>query len=141
MADLDPLIRLRRYTVDEKQKFLSALYREAENLIAKRKALSDQLDHERELARAEGSPDSISFFGRYAENVRKKLGKFDENIRKMEDRIQGAQEDMRAAFAELKKIEIIKRKRQDREQRERDNKEAKELDAVAIEGFRRREDQ
>jgi flagellar FliJ protein len=140
MADLDPLIRLRRYTVDEKQKFLSALYREAENLINKRKALADQLEHEKELAKAEGSPDSISFFGRYAENVRKKLGKFDEHIKKMENRIEGAQEDMRAAFAELKKVEIIKQKRIEREQQAQDHKESRELDEIAIDGFRRKEE-
>ncbi len=140
MADLDPLIRLRRYTVDEKQKFLSALYREAENLINKRNELAAQLEREKELAKAEGSPDSISFFGRYAENVRKKLGKFDEHIKKMENRIEGAQEDMRAAFAELKKVEIIKRKRQEREQEKQDHKESQALDEVAIEGFRRREE-
>lgn len=140
MADLDPLIRLRRYTVDEKQKFLSALYREAENLINKRNELAAQLEREKELAKAEGSPDSISFFGRYAENVRKKLGKFDEHIKKMENRIEGAQEDMRAAFAELKKVEIIKRKRQEREQEKQDHKESQALDEIAIEGFRRREE-
>lgn len=140
MADLDPLIRLRRYTVDEKQKFLSALYREAENLINKRNELAAQLEREKELAKAEGSPDSISFFGRYAENVRKKLGKFDELIKKMENRIEGAQEDMRAAFAELKKVEIIKRKRQEREQEKQDHKESQALDEIAIEGFRRREE-
>lgn len=141
MTNLDPLIRLRRYTVDEKQKFLSALYREAENLMQKRKALADQLDHERELARADESPDAILLFGRYAENVRKKLVKFDESIKRMESRIEGAQEDMRAAFAELKKVQIIKRQREDREKAEQDAKESRALDDIAIEGFRRKEEQ
>lgn len=139
MANLDPLIRLRRYTVDEKQKFLTALYREAENLISKRQALIDQLDHERELARGDTAPDAIINFGLYADNVRKKISKFNENIQKMENRIEGAQEDMRAAFAELKKVEIIKREREDREQKKQDDKEAQALDDIAIEGFRRKE--
>ncbi len=140
MADLNPLIRLRRYTVDEKQKFLSALYREAENLIQKRKILQDQLDHERELARADESPDAILLFGRYAENVRKKLERFDLGIQKMESRIAGAQEDMRAAFAELKKVEIIKDQRDAREKKSQDEKESRALDDIAIDGFRRRQD-
>lgn len=138
MSDLDPLIRLRRHTVDEKQKFLSALYREAENLIQKRNALQNQLDTERELARADDAPDSILLFGRYAENVRKKLEKFDEGIARMESRIEGAREDMRAAFAELKKVEIIKEQREVREKKEQDDKESRTLDEIAIDGFRRK---
>lgn len=78
-------------------------------------------------------------FGLYADNVRKKIAKFDENIKKMENRIEGAQEDMRIAFAELKKIQIIKRQREEREQKKQDDKEAQALDDIAIEGFRRKE--
>ncbi len=140
MADLDPLIRLRRYTIDEKQKFLSALYREAENLISKRQVLIDQLESERELARGDTAPDAVILFGLYADNVRKKISQFNENIKKMEHRIEGAQEDMRVAFAELKKVQIIKRKRDEREQQKQDDKESQELDDIAIEGFRRKED-
>ena len=139
MADLDPLIRLRRYTIDEKQKFLSALYREAENLISKRQVLIDQLEAERELARGDTAPDAVILFGLYADNVRKKISQFNENIKKMENRIEGAQEDMRVAFAELKKVQIIKRKREEREQQKQDNKESQALDDIAIEGFRRKE--
>lgn len=139
MADLDPLIRLRRYTIDEKQKFLSALYREAENLISKRQVLIDQLEAEKELARGDTAPDAVILFGLYADNVRKKISQFNENIKKMENRIEGAQEDMRIAFAELKKVQIIKRKREEREQQKQDDKESQALDDIAIEGFRRKE--
>ena len=139
MADLDPLIRLRRYTIDEKQKFLAALYREAENLMNKKQILVDQLEREKELAREDTAPDAVIMFGLYADNVRKKIAKFDENIRKMESRIEGAQEDMRVAFAELKKVQIIKRQREEREQKKQDQKESQALDDIAIEGFRRKE--
>lgn len=139
MADLDPLIRLRRYAIDEKQKFLAALYREAENLISKKQMLVDQLEQEKELARGDTAPDAVIMFGLYADNVRKKIAKFDENIKKMEHRIEGAQEDMRVAFAELKKIQIIKRQREEHEQKKQDDKESQALDDIAIEGFRRKE--
>ena len=86
MTDLDPLIRLRRHTVEEKQKFLSALYREAELLEAKKRSLEDQLDNEKKIALAQGTPDASADYGRYAENVRKKIGKFAEALKKMENR-------------------------------------------------------
>ena len=58
MADLDPLIRLRKHIVDEKQKILSTLYREAENLENKKKAMLDQVEHERKLVEDGSSPEA-----------------------------------------------------------------------------------
>lgn len=140
MADLNGLIRLRRYTVEEKQKLLSALYREAEALIAKRRMLEDQLEHERIVAMNEGTPDASADYGRYAENVRKKIAKFNEGIKKIELKIDVAQEDVRAAFADMKKVQIVQRTRDEEAQKEQDTKEASALDDIALEGFRRKED-
>lgn len=137
MANLYGLIRLRRYTVEEKQKLLSSLYREAEALIAERRALEDQLEREREIAMSEATPDASADYGRYAENVRKKIGKFNEGIRKIEVKIDVAQEDVRAAFADMKKVQIVQRTREEEEQRAQDEKESATLDDIAIEGFRR----
>jgi flagellar FliJ protein len=140
MADLYGLIRLRRYTVEEKQKLLSALYREAEALIAKRRMLENQLEHERIVAMNEGTPDASADYGRYAENVRKKISKFNEGIKKIELKIDVAQEDVRAAFAEMKKVQIVQRTRDDEEQKEQDAKDASVLDDIALEGFRRKDE-
>lgn len=140
MAGLHGLIRLRRYTVEEKQKLLSALYREAEALVAQRQVLIDQLEHERIVAMEEATPDASADYGRYAENVRKKIEKFGEGIRKIEVKIEVAQEDVRAAFAEMKKVQIVQRTREEEEQKEQDAKDAAVLDEIAIEGFRRKED-
>lgn len=56
----------------------------------------------------------------------------------MENRIAAAQEDMRNAFAEMKKVEITQRGRKEREQSEEQQKEDNELDEIAIENYRRR---
>lgn len=139
MADLDPLIRLRRHTVEEKQKILAALLREAENLAEKKIALEDQVQREKELAIAQNSPEASADFGRYAENARKKIARFQEAIRKVETRIDAAQEEVRMAFAELKKVQIVQRTRREEERREDARKEANALDDIAIEGFRRKD--
>lgn len=140
MADLEPLIRLRKHTVEEKQKILSALYREAETLEAKKQKLIEQMNREREIAENEGSPETLSYYGRYAENVRKKIEMINETIKKMELRIAAAQEEMRVAFAEMKKVEIVHRRRKEEERSEIDKKESAELDEIAIDGFRRQEE-
>jgi flagellar FliJ protein len=141
MADLDPLIRLRRHGVEEKQKILSALYREAEQIERQIKALKDQLDRERAIAMADGSPESSADYGRYANNVRKKVDRLNENLKKMETRVAAAQEEVRIAFSEQKKVQIIQRNRQDEERKEREEKESDALDDIAIDGFRRKEDE
>lgn len=137
MADLFSLIRLRKHTVEEKQKILSALYREVEMLQLKKQQMEAQLGQERETAKT--NSDAAAYYGLYAENMRKKIGKVDEAIRRVNKRVEAAQEDVRAAFAEQKKVEIIQRNREEEEEKERADKEAQMLDEIAIEGFRRKE--
>ena len=48
MANLNPLIRVRKHTVEQKQKALADLYRQAEELISQKKKLLDQLAVERQ---------------------------------------------------------------------------------------------
>ncbi len=83
----------------------------------------------------------MSYFGRYADAVKDRVEDIDEAAVKLETRIEIAREDMRAAFAELKKIEITQERREAREQAERDKKESAELDDIAIEGYRRQMDE
>ncbi len=141
MADLDPLIRVRKHAVEQKQKFLAELYRQAEELARQKQTLLDQLASERSKISEMESAEMMSYFGRYADAVKDRVEDIDEAAVKLETRIEIAREDMRAAFAELKKIEITQERREAREQAERDKKESAELDDIAIEGYRRQMDE
>ena len=57
MADLNPLIKVRKHNVDQKQKFLAELYRQAEELQVQKQTLLDQLKREKETAKDLG-PES-----------------------------------------------------------------------------------
>ncbi len=137
MADLHGLIRLRKHTVDEKQRVLARLFREAEQIESQKQALLDQMQEERKLAEESEMLESIAYYGRYAEGVRIKIGGLDKALKKLNTRIAIAQEDIRAAFAELKKAEITQRRRDEAIKEEEKQKESKELDEIGIEGFRR----
>ena len=137
MADLFSLIRLRKHTVEEKQKILSQLYREVEVLQKKRVDMEAQLLREKELAAQNG--DAGAFFGLYAENMRRKIGMMDAAIKKINVRIDSAQEEVRVAFAEQKKIEIIQERRDQEAARALAEKEADLMDDIALDSFRRRE--
>ena len=59
---------------------------------------------------------------------------------KLEVRIQIAQDDVREAFANVKRIEIVQKERERAERKEQDDKETKEMDDIGIDGFRRKEE-
>jgi flagellar FliJ protein len=142
MADLDPLIRLRKYGVEEKQKILADLFRAAEALESRKADLLAQVAAERQLAEDRGAEfETLAAFTLYMGRVRQVVELIDAEIAKLDRRIEKAQEDMREAFGEMKKIEIIQHRREEAERAEENRREGKVLDEVGIEGFRRREDE
>ncbi len=141
MADLDPLIKLRKHGVDEKRRFLAQLYRESEALERQKMIILEQMDKEIVLAREMGTADAQAYLGKYLEGARRKVKALEKSVEKINVRIGAAQEDMRAAFAEMKKVDIIQRRREEREEAEQKKKDDDELDDIAIEGFRRKDDE
>lgn len=139
MADLESLIKVRRHAVDEKRRFIAQLYREAEKFEQQKQVILNQMKKEEAMAEQMATAEAAAFLGRYLEGARKKIRALDSSIKKMETRIAAAQEDMRTAFAELKKVEITQRNRNKREKTVRDKRESKELDEIGVGRFHRRE--
>lgn len=137
-ADLDPLIRLRKHAVDEKQRVVAQLYREAENIERQKKVVEDQMAEEKRMAEEMGRPEAIVFFTRYAEGARKKIAALQASLKKMEARIEAAQEDMRTAFAEMKKVQITQARRKEREAKAIQKKEDDQMDDIALDQYRRK---
>ncbi len=137
MAKLDPLIRVRKHIVEQKQKALAALYKRAQDLKYERDELEAQHAIEAEKSR-ELDADYLSYFGAYSERVHGEIEVIDHARKKLENQIKLAQENVRNAFAELKKVEIINDRRKSEERAAQDKKDAADLDEVAIDGFRRK---
>jgi flagellar export protein FliJ len=140
MADLDPLIRLRKYRVEEKQKALAELFRQTELLEGRKRALLSEVEREQTLSETSGDINSMVAFAAYAARVYAGIEKLDIQIAKMEPRIVRAQDEMREAFSEQKKAEIIQEQRDKEEAEEIARKENTNLDEIGIEGFRRKEE-
>jgi flagellar FliJ protein len=139
MADLKPLIRLRKYRVEERQKALAEIFRQLELLEGRKRHLITEVDREQALAENSGSIDSMVAYGAYAARVYLEVEKLNIQITRMEPRLQKAQEDMREAFSEQKKAEIIQEQRNKEEAEAIAKKENADLDAIGIEVFRRKE--
>ncbi len=139
MADLKGLIRVRKHIVEQKQKAVSELYRIAEELKNSKEGLLLNLKLE-EGKLKDMSVEMLSYFGPYSEAVKDRVKEIDKKAVTLEKRIQMAQEDMRAAYNELKKVEITQERREDEEEKAISKKESDELDEIAIEGFRRKQE-
>ena len=141
MADLDPLIRYRKHGVDEKRRILAELYRQSEALLQDKQRIEQEIEKETQLAEEMASAEASAYLGRYIAGAKAKIRGIDKGVRKLETKIAVAQEDMRNAFAEMKKVEITQRNRADKEAAEVKRKEEQELDEIAIDGYRRKQEE
>lgn len=139
MADLEGLIRVRTHVVEQKQKFLAELYRQAEELDDQKKTMLEQLAEEQKKTEEMGI-EMLTYFGPYSEAVKDRVVEIDEAREKLETRIEIAREDMREAFSELKKIEITQEQREAEEEAAISKKESDELDEIGLEIFRRQKE-
>ena len=137
MANLLSLIKLRRHNVDEKQKVLAELYRQIEMIEQNKQILIDRLREEREVLDKTGTLEMYAYFGRFSQNIHRSLERMNVEKQKLEVRIQIAQDDVREAFASMKRIEIVQNEREKNEKKEQDDKDTREMDEIGIEGFRR----
>lgn len=137
MAKLDSLIKLRRHNVDEKQRILAELFRQIERFEIRKRMFEEELKKEREVVDQLRTPEILGYFGRYSQVVRRDLARIDVEVKKLDTRIRAAQDDIREAFASLKRIEIVQKSRKETERKEQNAKETAELDDIAIESFRR----
>jgi flagellar FliJ protein len=140
MADLKPLIRVRKHGVEQRQKVLSELYRKAEALAQEKRDLLTRLDEE-QAHLEEMDVQMLSYFGPYSDAVHERVEEIDKAAKTLDARIEIARDDIGRAFAELKKVEITQERREDEEEKARNDKESKELDDIAIEGYRRKQEE
>lgn len=141
MANLKPLIRLKTHQLDQKKRALAALYREREALQDSKEKLEQQRAHEREALEQDNSIDAQVSYMRYAENVKKQIAGLDSKMAKLDERIKVAQDLMRDAFADLKRVEIIQERREGEEQAEEKRKEDNELDEIGLDQHRRQQEE
>jgi len=141
MADLKSLIKLRRHNVEEKQKVLADLYRKSEEIEGEKQELSERLQRERQALDKAENIETVAYFGRFSEVVRHNIDRLNGELARLETRIRIAQDDMREAFANLKRVEIVQRNREQAEEKEQNDKENNELDEIGIESFRRKDEE
>lgn len=140
MADLSGLIRVRKYAVEQKQKFLSELYRQAEEQEAQKQTLIDQRAEEQRKVQEMGV-EMLSYFGPYSDAVKQRIKDIDISLITLNKRIEMAREDVRTAFAELKKVELTQEARDKEEAIAIKKKEDDQLDEIALDTYRKKQEE
>jgi flagellar export protein FliJ len=141
MAELDPLIRLYKKRVDDKQRVLADLYRTLEELESRKQAMLDEIESESKAVEEMNSLDTQNFFGAYAAGMRKKIHRVDDEIQKMELLVNAAREEVREGFTELKKVEITAESRAQAEAKLLAKKDSDLMDEIGLDAFRRQQEE
>lgn len=141
MAELKSLIRLKSHQLDQKKRALAELYKQRDEIQKRKDDMLEQMQNERQVADADGGIDAQMSYLRYAENVKIEIERIDQDLAKLDDRISKAQDIMRDAFAELKKIETVQERREQEEEDAQRKKEDQEMDDIGIEQHRRQNEE
>lgn len=140
MADLNPLIRLNKFKLEEKQRVLSKLYAEIEKHEIQKRAILDSVESEKDVIGEDISNfQMMQAFLNYFQKSKKQIDTINSQISTLEIKINRAIDEMRVAFGELKKIEITQDRRLEALRKENLKKENDLFSEIALEMFRRSE--
>ena len=136
MSTLDSLIRLHRWKLDERRRQLAELEGFAERLRQDRRHLDEE--HLREQHAAAQSFEGQVAYPGYLQHARERQITLDRSLSETNGQIALAREALADAFQELKRHEIAAASRDYQRRQQLARRERIELDAVAIENYRRR---
>lgn len=138
MADLDPIIRLNKFRLEEKQRALSKLYSDVESLETERKAILDSIESEKHAVDENLKHLSLmTTLISYIQKSKEEIEVINNKISSLEIKITRSIDEMRDAFGELKKFEITRDRRLDELAKENQKREDDLFSEIALEMYRR----
>lgn len=138
MSDLSVLIRLHKHELDGKRRALGDLYTALSVLERERRTLERLYELEKQAVDASG--DVHFTFIQYTDKVRKKREELDMAEQLLERQIEQAKDSLMETFGEMKKYEMTQEERERLEAEARAIREAKNMDDIGLESFRRRDE-
>lgn len=136
---LHGVIRLHKWTVDEKRRALGQLLQREEEILRFQRLLQEELLREQTLARQDVT--LARAFGQYLKLYSRRRDAIAQALVEVRQRIEAARQDLADAFLDLKTFELTQASRDRQEKLERDRKEQAMLDEIGLTLHRRREQQ
>ena len=137
MANLDPLIRLNKFQLEEKQRVLSKLYDDVNTLEIQKSAIMDGVESEKDAIDNMQDITMMQAFMGYVQRTKVEINLINDQISSLEIKITRAVDEMREAFGELKKIEITRDRRLEEIAKENAKREDALFSEIALEIYRR----
>lgn len=151
MKPFDTLIRLAEEGLDQKRRVLAQLEGRLDQARADRQVIEDELAREQRQAGGDGADAGADVgedirdigmfaYGAYAAEVIRRRARADARIEAANAEAEAAREEVRLAFAELKRYQITHEKKLADLERQRAAREQAELDEIAQNMDRRKND-
>lgn len=134
---LDTLIKLAEADVDERRLELKAIQDKEDHLLAQKKALAEKVENEKAVA-----ADSIEAgfaFTQFAQWAREEQKRLDLQIENIQPELEHARNNLSEAFAEQKKVEITRDRREEEMREEEKAREQAFLDEFTTNQFIRKQ--
>lgn len=138
MRGVDGLIRLWKWRLDERRRIVVDLEILRAGIERNMVKLDEELEHERKVATTHY--EASHGFSGYRKNNRERRANLEASREETIDRIAQAQEEVNAAFRELKKYELVLENWERRERQKQERREQAEMDEAGLQGFRRRQE-
>lgn len=137
-SDLQTLIRLRKFEVDERQRAMAVLLRQEEAVLTGLGVLSKEKESETAFM-AEAGIWEGSTFSAYLMHWETRQAQFFEALKYVRAQIEEARDELSEAYRRLKTFEITQEQRDEAEQLEEARVEQIELDEMGLELHRRKQ--
>lgn len=138
MTPLRKLIRFHRHQLDEKRRALRLLEEREAAVQQDIQTLDDRVLAEQHLARQ--SPSGGAAYGGFVRASLDRRASLVQDLHKASEAVLAGHDEVREAFAELKRYEICLEARERRALEERNRREQSAADETAIDRHRRRRD-
>ncbi|NKB43046.1 MAG: flagellar export protein FliJ [Alphaproteobacteria bacterium] len=137
-TDLETLIRLRKFEVDERQRAMAILLRQEEAVLAGLDSLSNEKAAETAFMEQAGIWEG-STFSAYLKHWEVRRSQFMDALDHVRAKIEEARDELSIAYRRLKTFEITQEQRDEAEELEENRLEQIELDEMGLELHRRKE--
>ena len=135
MKNLDNLIRLHQWRLDEKRRVVTEL----ETLIGRLNAEIEQLEKnlKAEQQVASRNTEAATGYGGYASAVIARREKLRKSLEGLEAEMVQATDDVAAAFQEFKRFDLLRARNQEKAQKEKKRIQQAEIDEAGLNVYRR----
>ncbi|MFL2769436.1 MAG: flagellar export protein FliJ [Rhodospirillaceae bacterium] len=138
-AEIETLIRLRKFEVDEHHRKMAVLLRREETVIRGLDALAEEKEAETTFMKSAGIWEGLTFAA-YLEHWELRHQQFIDALKKVRGDIEKVRDELSDAYRRLKTFEITKENRDFEKNREENRLEQIDLDEMGLDLYRRRND-